>query len=90
VGCKPITISSFGTPEDFKTFVREDLCPKLSQGKVVVMDNLKIYKSEEVQKMIRDTGAKPFYLPRYSPDFNNLLTIRKAKKYWHQVQPSSE
>ena len=30
------------------------------------------------------------YLPRYSLDFNNLLTIRKAKKYWHQVEPSSE
>jgi len=38
------TIKDSMKGEDFKPFVREDLCLKLSQGKVVVMDNLKIHK----------------------------------------------
>lgn len=74
------TIKDSMNGEDFKTFVREDLCPKLSHGKVVVMDNLKIHKSEEVQKMIRDAGAKPLYLPRYSPDFNPIEMLWSVLK----------
>jgi len=66
------TIKDSMNAEEFQTFVRDDLSPKLSQGKVVVMDNLKIHKSEQVQQMIRDTGARPLYLPKYSPDFNPI------------------
>ena len=66
--------------EDFEIFVREDLCPKLSKGKVVVMDNLKIHKSEKVQQMITETGAKPLYLPRYSPNFNPIEILWSVLK----------
>ena len=66
--------------ENFETFVSKNLCPKLSKGKVVVMDNLKIHKSEKVQQMITDTGAKPLYLPRYSPDFNPIEMLWSVLK----------
>jgi len=74
------TIKDSMKREDFETFVQEDLCPKLSKGKVVVMDNLKIHKSEKVQKMITDLGAKPLYLPRYSPDFNPIEMLWSVLK----------
>ena len=58
--------------EDFKLFVAHQLVPKLWQGAVVVMDNLKAHKAEGVQQMIEAVGARVVYLSPYSPEFNPI------------------
>jgi len=58
--------------EDFKRFVAHQLVPKLWQGAVVVMDNLKAHKAEGVQQMIEAVGARVVYLSPYSPEFNPI------------------
>lgn len=70
------TIEDSMKGQDFEIFFQEDLCPKLCKGKLVLMDNLKIHKSEKVQQMITDTGAKP----RYSPDFNPIEMLWSVLK----------
>jgi transposase len=85
---KTITGSMKG--KDFKTFVKEDLCPKLNSEKVVVMDNLKAHKGEEVQTMITTTGAKILYLSRYSPDFNPIEMLWSViKAFIRQFKPQT-
>jgi transposase len=44
--------------EDFKQFVAQQLVPKLWQGVVVVMDNLKAHKVEAIEQMIEAVGAR--------------------------------
>lgn len=84
------TIKDSMKGEDFESFVREDLCPKLSKGKVVIMDNLNSHKKEIVQQMITDTGAKPLYLPRYSPDFNPIEMLWSVlKAFIRQFKPQT-
>ncbi|NJK35271.1 MAG: transposase [Oscillatoriales cyanobacterium SM2_2_1] len=84
------TIKDSMKAEDFEAFVQEDLCPKLSKGKVVVMDNLKFHRSEKVQKMIIDSGAKPLYLPRYPPDFNPIETLWLVlKNFIRRLKPQT-
>ena len=56
----------------FLGFVEEFLCPTLSPGDVVVMDNLAVHKVKGVEEAIRSVGAKPLYLPPYSPDLNPI------------------
>ena len=56
----------------FLGFIEEFLCPTLSPGDVVVMDNLAVHKVKGVDEAIRSAGAKPLYLPPYSPDFNPI------------------
>jgi transposase len=56
---------------DFLEFVKTELCPKLNEKKVVIMDNLNSHKAIEVQQMISQTGARLLYLV-YSPEFNPI------------------
>ena len=56
----------------FETYVAKVLVPELSPGDVVVMDNLSSHKGPQVRAMIEVAGARLFYLPPYSPDFNPI------------------
>ncbi len=51
---------------DFLGFLRSELCLKLEARKVVIMENLNIHKSWEVEELIRGTGARILYLPVYA------------------------
>ena len=48
------------------------LVPTLSEGDVVVMDNLPAHKAAGVRDAIETAGASLLYLPPYSPDFNPI------------------
>ena len=48
------------------------LVPTLSQGDIVVMDNLPAHKGARVEQLIKSAGAELRYLPPYSPDLNPI------------------
>ncbi|MER8461279.1 IS630 family transposase [Mesorhizobium sp. M1300] len=56
----------------FLAYVEQVLVPTLSQGDVVVMDNLPAHKAAGVRDAIEAAGASLLYLPPYSPDFNPI------------------
>ena len=56
----------------FLTYVTKCLVPALSDGDIVVMDNLKPHKAAGVREAIEAAGAKLLYLPPYSPDLNPI------------------
>jgi transposase len=56
----------------FETYLREALLPALNEGDVLVMDNLRVHKSERVRELIEREGVEVLYLPPYSPDFNPI------------------
>jgi transposase len=56
----------------FEAYVEEALCPSLSSGQVVVMDNLSAHKGGRVRKLIEGRGCEVLYLPPYSPDLNPI------------------
>ena len=45
--------------EDFLTFIKDDLVPKLRPEHRVIMDNLNCHKVDGVAQAIIDTGANP-------------------------------
>ena len=63
----------------FETYLREVLCPTLSEGQVVVMDNLSAHKGERVRELIEGRGCELIYLPPYSPDLNPIVEEAFAK-----------
>ena len=74
----------------FLGFIEEFLCPTLSPGDVVVMDNLAVHKIRGVDEAIRDVGAKPLYLPPYSPDLNPIeMAWSKMKTLLRAKSPST-
>jgi len=54
----------------FEAFIIRKLVPKLGKGACVVMDNCTIHTGEEIEKAIKNKGAKLIYLSPYSPDFS--------------------
>jgi transposase len=72
----------------FQAWLEQQLAPTLSEGDVVIMDNLPAHKVAGVRAIIEKTGAKLLYLPPYSPDLNPIemmfaklkALLRKAKE----------
>ena len=58
--------------EDVEAFLAEDLLPCLLPGPVIVLDNAKIHKGGNLEKIVTDAGCQLLYLPPYSPDFSPI------------------
>jgi hypothetical protein len=69
----------------FTAWVEQCLVPTLKPGDVVVMDNLGSHKGQAVRQAIRSAGARPLFLPPYSPDLKaglaagGMLLRRQSK-----------
>ena len=50
----------------FEEWVETCLAPTLSQGDIVVMDNLPAHKGARVEQLIKSAGAELRYLPPYT------------------------
>ena len=55
--------------------------PTLRDGDIVIMDNLGSHKGKIVRALIRSTGAKLFFLPKYSPDLNPIEQVFAKLKH---------
>ena len=67
--------------ELFCAYVEHVLTPTLTPGDIVILDNLGSHKSKAVRRMIRQAGAKHFFLPRYSPDLNPIEQVFAKLKH---------
>jgi transposase len=68
----PFVIDGPINRDAFEAYVAQVLAPELRAGDIVVMDNLSSHKGPRVSKLIEAAGARLFYLPPYSPDFNPI------------------
>jgi transposase len=69
------TIYPYDGPVDgfrFLSYLEHHLLPKLSDGDVVVMDNLRVHHITEVKEILARVKARPLYLPPYSPERNPI------------------
>ena len=64
----------------FEVFVRQVLAPSLSNGDVVVWDNLNVHKNSAAREAIEAAGARIEPLPPYSPDLNPI------EKMWSKLK----
>lgn len=65
----------------FTAWVKEQLCPTLGPGDIVIMDNLSSHKTLAVRAAIRATGARLLFLPPYSPDLNPIEQVFAKLKH---------
>src|ERR1035437_1909488 len=68
----PFLIEGSANMEVFAAYVGKVLGPKLTEGDVVILDNLCIHKTATVAKLIAAKGASVRYLPAYSPDLHPI------------------
>jgi len=70
--CPCVAVEGATTRVVFEAYLEEALCPSLSPGQVVVMDNLSAHKGQKVRELIEERGCELLYLPPYSPDYNPI------------------
>lgn len=64
----------------FEAYVEQVLAPTLSQGDIVVMDNLPAHKGDKVKELFAAKGARRLLPPAYSPDLNPIeMAFSKLK-----------
>lgn len=56
----------------FEAYVERVLAPSLSEGQVVILDNLVAHRSERVRELVEARGCSLLFLPPYSPDFSPI------------------
>jgi transposase len=71
----PMVVDGAINGELFLAYVQQVLVPTLHENDIVVMDNLSSHKVSGVKELIESVGAKVFYLPPYSPDFNPIENV---------------
>ena len=77
----------------FEVYVEHFLAPSLSEGQVVVLDNLGAHRSGRIRELIEQRGAELVFLPSYSPDLNPIEeafskmknTLRKVGARTHEA-----
>ena len=76
----PCVVDGAMDGQGFLTYVENMLVPSLSEGDIVVMDNLPAHKVDGVRQLIEAANAKLIYLPPYSPDLNPIeMAFAKLK-----------
>jgi transposase len=71
--------------ESFRAYVEQQLVGVLKPGDIVIMDNLGSHKSAAVRRLIKQTGARLWYLPPYSPDLNPIEQVFAKIKHWMRI-----
>lgn len=76
----PFVLDGAMNREAFVAYIDQVLCPTLSSGDIVIMDNLPAHKGEVVRSLIEKKNAELRFLPPYSPDLNPIeLVFPKLK-----------
>ena len=71
--------------EDFNEWLVEQLCPRLTEKHVVILDNARLHKTPKTRQLIEASGASLMFLPPYSPDYNpiehDFANIKRMQQY---------
>lgn len=78
----PMMLDGPMTGEWFAAYARKVLGPTLSQGDIVILDNLPAHKGAVAREAVEAVGARLLFLPPYSPDFNPIENIFAKMKAW--------
>jgi transposase len=55
-----------------EAFVRECVVPTLRPGQLLVLDNVRTHKSDELRRLVAAAGCQVRFLPAYSPDLSPI------------------
>ena len=66
----------------FEVWFEWHLCPLLSPGKVVIMDNALFHRKKPLEEIAKFYGLRIIWLPPYSPDFNRIEHLWANLKKW--------
>ena len=71
--------------EGFEGWLKQFLMPKLRRLSVLIMDNAPIHRKGRIRELVEDEGHQVLFLPKYSPDLNDIehdfSALKRARMY---------
>jgi transposase len=67
--------------ERFIAFLIDKLLPRLRVGDVVVMDNVRFHKLDQVKQLVEGAGARLCFIPPYHPELNAAEELFSVLKH---------
>ncbi|ABG52817.1 putative transposase gene of IS630 family insertion sequence ISY100h [Trichodesmium erythraeum IMS101] len=90
----PMIFTESLNTEDFEGWLSIYLLPSLTITSVLIMDNAPIHRKTVIKQIVEDGGYQVIFLPKYSPDLNNIehnfSALKRARIYAHSNTPLDE
>jgi putative transposase len=81
----PMVFSGSLNAIGFAGWLKMHLLPALSSKSLLIMDNAPIHRKNEIKQLVKTAGHEVLFLPRYSPDFNDIEhdfgALKKRRSY---------
>jgi transposase len=69
----------------FENWLAIYLLPELNQPSILIMDNAPIHRKTVIKEMVEAAGHQVVFLPKYSPDLNDIehdfSALKRARMY---------
>jgi transposase len=71
--------------EGFEGWLSLYLLPSLTKPSILIMDNAPIHRKTAIRELVEETGHQVLFLPKYSPDLNDIehdfSALKRARMY---------
>ena len=81
----PMIFTGSLNAEGFEGWLSLYLLPSLTQASILIMDNAPIHRKTAIRELVEETGHQVLFLPKYSPDLNDIehdfSALKRARMY---------
>ncbi len=71
--------------EGFEGWLGRYLLPSLDHSSVIILDNAPIHRKNMIRELVTEAGHEVVFLPKYSPDLNDIehdfSALKRARMY---------
>ena len=71
--------------EGFEGWLSLHLLPSLTEPSILIMDNAPIHRKTAIRELVEETEHQVLFLPKYSPDLNDIehdfSALKRARMY---------
>ena len=69
----------------FEAWLEKYLLPELKNPSILIMDNAPIHRKTVIRELVESAGLEGLFLPKYSPDLNDIerdfSALKRARMY---------
>lgn len=86
----PMTFEGYCHSSLIQAWFKQQLCPALLKGQVVILDNAPFHPMQELRALVEEVGCTLLPLPPYSPDLNKIEHLWACIKLLIALNPSNQ
>ncbi|MEG4081875.1 transposase, partial [Microcoleus sp. Pol8_D6] len=81
----PMVFTGSLNAEGFEGWLSLYLLPSLTEPSILIMDNAPIHRKTAIRELVEETEHQVLFLPKYSPDLNDIehdfSALKRARMY---------